>query len=144
MKVAIYSRGKRLAIREQPSAEAAVIGTMGSGCAAHVEDAAPGWLELTMGGYIREDLVTVGSLVDTTTYAIKEQPSEAEQQQEAPAQEAEPEPAEEQPEADDNAGLMAMKINELRELAKGSGVALPKNATKAQIIELLMGSDEQA
>ena len=138
MKVAIYSRGKRLAIREQPSAEAPIIGTMGSGCAAHVEDAAPGWLELTMGGYIREDLVTVGSLVDTTTYAIKEQPSgapqpEAEQQQEAPA-----------PEADDNAGLMAMKINELRELAKGSGVALPKNATKAQIIELLMGSDEQA
>lgn len=144
MKVAIYSRGKRLAIREQPSAEAPIIGTMGSGCAAHVEDAAPGWLELTMGGYIREDLVTVGSLMDTTTYAIKEQPSEAEQQQEAPAQEAEPEPAEEQPEADDNAGLMAMKINELRELAKGSGVALPKNATKAQIIELLMGSDEQA
>lgn len=142
MKVAIYSRGKRLAVREQPSAEAPIIGTMGSGCAAHVEDAAPGWLELTMGGYIREDLVTVGSLVDTTTYAIKEQPSEAEQQQEAPAQEAEPEPAEEQPEADDNAGLMAMKINELRELAKGSGVALPKNATKAQIIELLMGSDE--
>lgn len=156
MKVAIYSRGKRLAIREQPSAEAPIIGTMGSGCAAHVEDAAPGWIELTMGGYIREDLVTVGSLVDTTTYAIKEQPSgapqpEAEQQQEAPAQEAEPEPAEEQPEpaeeqpeADDNAGLMAMKINELRELAKGSGVALPKNATKVQIIELLMGSDEQA
>lgn len=142
MKVAIYSRGKRLAVREQPSAEAPIIGTMGSGCAAHVEDAAPGWLELTMGGYIREDLVTVGSLVDTTTYAIKEQPSEAEQQQEAPAQEAEPEPAEEQPEADDNAGLMAMKINELRELAKGSGVALPKNATKAQIIELLVGSDE--
>lgn len=140
MKVAIYSRGKRLAVREQPSAEAPIIGTMGSGCAAHVEDAAPGWLELTMGGYIREDLVTVGSLVDTTTYAIKEQPSEAEQQQEAPAQEAEPEP----PEADDNAGLMAMKINELRELAKGSGVTLPKNATKAQIIELLMGSDEQA
>lgn len=102
-----------------------------------------------MGGYIREDLVTVGSLVDTTTYAIKEQPSgapqsEAEQQQEAPAQEAEPEPAEERPEADDNAGLMAMKINELRELAKGSGVTLPKNATKAQIIELLIGSDEQA
>lgn len=144
MKVAIYSRGKRLAVREQPSAEAPIIGTMDSGCAAHVEDAAPGWLELTMGGYIREDLVTVGSLVDTTTYAIKEQPSEAEQQQEAPAQEAEPEPAEEQPEADDNAGLMAMKINELRELAKGSGVTLPKNATKAQIIELLMGSDEQA
>lgn len=144
MKVAIYSRGKRLAVREQPSAEAPIIGTMDSGCAAHVEDAAPGWLELTMGGYIREDLVTVGSLVNTTTYAIKEQPSEAEQQQEAPAQEAEPEPAEEQPEADDNAGLMAMKINELRELAKGSGVTLPKNATKAQIIELLMGSDEQA
>lgn len=144
MKVAIYSRGKRLAVREQPSAEAPIIGTMDSGCAAHVEDAAPGWLELTMGGYIREDLVTVGSLVDTITYAIKEQPSEAEQQQEAPAQEAEPEPAEERPEADDNAGLMAMKINELRELAKGSGVTLPKNATKAQIIELLMGSDEQA
>lgn len=143
MKVAIYSRGKRLAVRKQPSAEAPIIGTMGSGCAAHVEDAAPGWLELTMGGYIREDLVTVGSMVDTTTYAIKEQP-EAEQQQEAPAQEAEPEPAEEQPEADDNAGLMAMKINELRELAKGSGVTLPKNATKAQIIEFLIGSDEQA
>lgn len=39
MKVAIYSRGKRLAIREQPSAEAPIIGTMDSGCAAHVEDA---------------------------------------------------------------------------------------------------------
>lgn len=154
MKVAIYSRGKRLAIREQPSAEAPVIGTMCSGCAAHVEEAAPGWLELTMGGYIREDLVTVGSLVDETTYSVKAQPGEApeadeppqpesEQPQDAPAQGAEPETAEGRT-SDDDAALKAMKINELRELAKGSGVTLPKNATKAQIIELLTGSDEQA
>lgn len=145
MKVAIYSRGKQLAVREQPSADAPMVGTLGSGTAVVVEDAAGGWLECCM-GYIREDLVTVGELYDSIRLpeeADKQQP-EAEQAQESTTQETEPEPAEEQPEADDNAGLMAMKINELRELAKGSGVALPKNATKAQIIELLMGSDEQA
>lgn len=145
MKVAIYSRGKQLAVREQPSADAPMVGTLKSGSAVAVEGAAGGWLECCM-GYIREDLVTVGELYGSAFLpeeATQPQP-EAEQPQESPAQDAEPEPAEEQPEADDNAGLMAMKINELRELAKGSGVALPKNATKAQIIELLMGSDEQA
>lgn len=148
MKVAIYSRGKQLAIREQPSADAPMIGTMGSGCAAHVEEAASGWLELTMGGYIREDLVTVGSLVDETTYTIKEQSQEAPEKQPQPKQEApaeEPQPVtetEEQADNDDDSALKAMKLNELRELAKGSGIALPKNATKAQIIELLTGSDE--
>ena len=52
------------------------------------------------------------------------------------------EPGRDEPEPDDDDTLKAMKLNELRELAKGSGIALPKNATKAQIIELLMGSDE--
>ena len=125
MKVAIYSRGKKLAVREQPKPDAPLVGTLGSGTAVVVEEAAEGWLECCM-GYIREDLVTVGELYGSARLA------------------EEPEQPEAQPEADDNAGLMAMKINELRELAKGSGVALPKNATKAQIIELLMGSDEQA
>lgn len=141
MKVAIYNRGRQLAIREQPSADAAVIGTIGSGCAMRVEDAAPGWLELLGGGYINAAFVTVGTLMDETTYTVSErwkEPEEKPAEQEAAA--AEPEGDE--PEPDDDGTLKAMKLNELRELAKGSGIALPKNATKAQIIELLMGSDE--
>lgn len=141
MKVAIYNRGRQLAIREQPSADAAVIGTIGSGCAMRVEDAAPGWLELLGGGYINAAFVTVGTLMDETTYTVSERWKELE---EKPAEQeaAAAEPEGDEPEPDDDGTLKSMKLNELRELAKGSGVALPKNATKAQIIELLMGSDE--
>lgn len=136
MKVAIYNRGRQLAIREQPSPDAAVVGTIGSGCAMRVEDAAPGWLELLGGGYINASFVTVGTLMDETTHTVSERWKEP---KEKPA-----EPGRDEPEPDDDGGdtLKAMKLNELRELAKGSGIALPKNATKAKIIELLMGSDE--
>lgn len=141
MKVAIYNRGRQLAIREQPSADAAVIGTIGDGCAMRVEDAAPGWLELLGGGYINAAFVTVGTLMDETTYTVSERWKEPEAK---PAEQdtvsAEPESDEAEP--DDDGTLKSMKLNELRELAKGSGIALPKNATKTQIIELLMGSDE--
>ncbi len=141
MKVAIYNRGRQLAIREQPSADAEVIGTIGSGCAMRVEDAAPGWYELLGGGYINAAFVTVGTLMDETTHTVSErwkEPEEKPAEQEA----ATAEPGRDEPEPDDDDTLKAMKLNELRELAKGSGIALPKNATKAQIIELLMGSDE--
>lgn len=141
MKVAIYNRGRQLAIREQPRADAAVIGSIGSGCAMRVEDAAPGWLELLGGGYINAAFVTVGTLMDETTYTVRErakEPKAKPAEQEAVAAE----PESDEPEPDDDGTLKAMKLNELRELAKGSGIALPKNATKAQIIELLMGSDE--
>lgn len=141
MKVAIYNRGRQLAIREQPSADAEVIGTIGSGCAMRVEDAAPGWYELLGGGYINAAFVTVGTLMDETTYTVSErwkEPEEKPAEQEA----ATAEPGRDEPEPDDDDTLKAMKLNELRELAKGSGIALPKNATKAQIIELLMSSDE--
>lgn len=142
MKVAIYNRGRQLAIREQPSADAAVIGSIGSGCAMRVEDAAPGWYELLGGGYINAAFVTVGTLMDETTYTVSErwkEPKEKPVEQEA----ATAEPGRDGPEPDDDGDtLKAMRLNELRELAKGSGIALPKNATKAQIIELLMGSDE--
>ena len=109
----------------------------------HVEDAAPGWFELLGGGYINAAFVTVGTLMDETTYTVserwKEPKTEPDEQEAATA-----EPVRDEPEPDDDGGdtLKAMKLNELRELAKGSGIALPKNATKAQIIELLMGSDE--
>lgn len=141
MKVAIYNRGRQLAIREQPRADAAVIGTIGDGCAMRVEDAAPGWFGLLGGGYINAAFVTVGALMDETTYTVSERWKEPEAK---PAEQdtvsAEPESDEAEP--DDDGTLKSMKLNELRELAKGSGIALPKNATKAQIIELLMGSDE--
>lgn len=141
MKVAIYNRGRQLAIREQPSADAAVIGSIGSGCAMRVEDAAPGWLELLGGGYVNAAFVTVGTLMDETTYTVSErwkEPKEKPAEQEA----ATAEPNKSEPDDDGGDTLKAMKLNELRELAKGSGIALPKNATKAQIIEFLMGSDE--
>lgn len=141
MKVAIYNRGRQLAIREQPSADAAVIGSIGDGCAMRVEDAAPGWLELLGGGYINAAFVTVGTLMDETTYTVRERAKEPEAEP-AEQEAVTAEPGRDEPEPDDDDTLKAMKLNELRELAKGSGIALPKNATKAQIIELLMGSDE--
>ncbi len=141
MKVAIYNRGRQLAIREQPSADAAVIGTIGDGCAMRVEDAASRMARAAGRRYINAAFVTVGTLMDETTYTVSErwkEPEEKPAEQEAVT--AEPEGDE--PEPDDDGTLKSMKLNELRELAKGSGIALPKNATKAQIIELLMGSDE--
>lgn len=143
MKVAIYNRGRQLAIREQPRADAAVIGTICDGCAMRVEDAAPGWLELLGGGYINAAFVTVGTLMDETTYTVRERAKEPEAEP-AEQEAVTAEPGRDEPEPGDDGGdtLKAMKLNELRELAKGSGIALPKNATKAQIIELLMGSDE--
>ena len=163
MKVAIYNRGKKLAVREQPEAGASMVDTLESGTAVAVEEAGTGWLKCCT-GYIRADLVAVGELRGVLTGQLQEAPMEEkpqgeqqaeEQPQEAPTeaaqpQEEQPEPraeeatAEEAPTEDENAALKAMKLNDLRELAKGSGIALPKNATKAQIIELLMRSDEQA
>lgn len=142
MKVAIYNRGRQLAIREQPSADAAVIGTIGDRCAMRVEDAAPGWLELLGGGYINAAFVTVGTLMDEVTYAVKGRTEEPALEEPTGHEAVAAEPENDEPEPDDDDTLKSMKLNELRELAKGSGIALPKNATKAQIIELLMSSDE--
>ena len=161
MKVAIYNRGKKLAVREQPEAGAAMVDTLESGTAVAVEDAGAGWLKCHT-GYIRADLVAVGELRGVLTGQMQEAPTEdegkpeetqqaeepptedAQPQEQQPVQRAEEASCEEAPTEDENAALKAMKLNELRELAKGSGIALPKNATKAQIIELLTGSDEQA
>lgn len=151
MKVAIYNRGKKLAVREQPEAGASMVDTLESGTAVAVEEAGTGWLKCCT-GYIRADLVAVGELRGVLTGQLQEAPTEDEEKPEvAPTEEAQPQEgqaeeatAEEAPTEDENAALKAMKLNDLRELAKGSGIALPKNATKAQIIELLTGSDEQA
>lgn len=143
MKVATYSRGKQLAIREEPGGE--IIGTMGDMTAARVESIADGWVELTMGGYVREDLVSIYGLIDMTTYSIK-QPETApnEPQQETDAVTSAEQPgeteAEEQP-AEDSGELGSMKLNDLRELARNSGVKIPKNATKDKIIELLLSNE---
>lgn len=143
MKVATYSRGKQLAIREEPGGE--IIGTMGNMTAARVESVADGWVELTMGGYVREDLVSIYGLIDMTTYSIKQPetvPKEPQQETDAvmPAEQpGETEAEEKQPE--DSGELGSMKLNDLRELARNSGVKIPKNATKDKIIELLL-SDE--
>ena len=134
MKVATYSRGKQLAIREEPGGE--IIGTMGNMTAVRVESVADGWVELTMGGYVREDLVTVYSLVDTITYSIKQSEAARDEQQEPEATESSEQPGEAEAEAqpaDDSGDLGSMKLNDLRELARNSGVSIPKNATKAKI-----------
>lgn len=121
MKVATYSRGKQLAIREEPGGE--IIGTMGDMTAARVESIADGWVELTMGGYVREDLVSIYGLVGTATYSIKQPEAAPEEQHE------------------DSGELGSMKLNDLRELARNSGVKIPKNATKDKIIELLLSNE---
>ena len=154
MKVATYSRGKQLAIREEPGGE--IIGTMGNMSAARVESVADGWVELTMGGYVREDLVSIYGLVDMTTYSIKQPetvPKEPQQEMDAvtlaeqPGEtEAKEQPAEDETEAkeqpaEDSGELGSMKLNDLRELARNSGVKIPKNATKDKIIELLLSNE---
>ena len=63
MKVAIYNRGRQLAIREQPRADAAVIGTIGSGCAVRVEDA-------TDDGHAKAGMVHIGVAADVDKVAL--------------------------------------------------------------------------
>ena len=143
MKVATYSRGKQLAIREEPGGE--IIGTMGNMTAARVESIADGWVELTMGDYVREDLVSVYSLVGVATYSIKqpeaapEGPHDDQEATDAGEQPLGAEAEEKQPE--DSGELGSMKLNDLRELARNSGVKIPKNATKDKIIELLLSNE---
>lgn len=143
MKVATYSRGKQLAIREEPGGE--IIGTMGDMTAARVESIADGWVELTMGGYVREDLVSVYSLVGVATYSIKQPEAAPEEQcddQEATDAGEQPLGAEaEEKQPEDSGELGSMKLNDLRELARNSGVKIPKNATKDKIIELLLSNE---
>ena len=143
MKVATYSRGKQLAIREEPGGE--IIGTMGDMTAARVESIADGWVELTMGGYVREDLVSVYSLVSAATYSIKQPeaaPEEPHDDQEATDAGEQPLGAEaEEKQSEDSGELGSMKLNDLRELARNSGVKIPKNATKDKIIELLLSNE---
>lgn len=143
MKVATYSRGKQLAIREEPGGE--IIGTMGDMTAARVESIADGWVELTMGGYVREDLVSIYGLVDMTTYSIKQPeaaPEEPHDDQEATDAGEQPLGAEaEEKQSEDSGELGSMKLNDLRELARNSGVKIPKNATKDKIIELLFSNE---
>lgn len=143
MKVATYSRGKQLAVRKEPGGE--IIGTMGNMSAARVESVADGWVELTMGGYVREDLVSIYGLVDMTTYSIKQpETAQKEPQKEmyavTPAEQPGETEAKEQP-AEDSGELGSMKLNDLRELARNSGVKIPKNATKDKIIELLLSNE---
>lgn len=143
MKVATYSRGKQLAIREEPGGE--IIGTMGDMTAARVESIADGWVELTMGGYVREDLVSIYSLVSAATYSIKQPevaPEEPHDDQEATDAGEQPLGAEaEEKQSEDSGELGSMKLNDLRELARNSGVKIPKNATKDKIIELLLSNE---
>lgn len=143
MKVATYSRGKQLAVREEPGGE--IIGTMGDMTAARVESIADGWVELTMGGYVRKDLVSIYGLADMTTYSIKQPetvPKEPQQEVDAvtPAEQPGETVAEEQ-QPEDSGELGGMKLNDLRELARNSGVKIPKNATKDKIIELLLSNE---
>lgn len=138
MKVATYSRGKRLAIREEPGGE--IIGTMGDMTAARVESIADGWVELTMGGYVREDLVSIYSLVGTATYSIK-QPEEPQHEEATDHAEQPCETEAEEQQSEDSGELGGMKLNDLRELARNSGVKIPKNATKDKIIELLLSNE---
>lgn len=137
MKVATYSRGKQLAVREEPGGK--IIGTMGNMSAARVESVADGWVELTMGGYVREDLVSIYGLIDMTTYSIK-QPETVQMDAVTPAEQPGETEDKEQP-AEDSGELGSMKLNDLRELARNSGVKIPKNATKDKIIELLLSNE---
>ena len=111
MKVATYSRGKQLAVREEPGGE--IIGVYG--------------------------------LIDMTTYSIKQpETAQKESQQEmdavTPAEQPGETEAKEQP-AEGSGELGSMKLNDLRELARNSGVKIPKNATKDKIIELLLSNE---
>lgn len=117
MLVATYDRNSRLNVRREPGGE--VVATLERRQAVPVESIEDGWCKVP-GGYVRADLVVIGELEDRQA---------AQSQDEAPGQ----------PEEDGWQGeLSGMSINELRALAKGSGVTLPKNATKAQIIGLLL------
>ena len=136
MKVATYSRGKQLAIREEPGGE--VIGTMGDMEAAQVKSVAGGWVELAAGGYVREDLVSLFELVGEAPVADYEAADAKAVGTEAPAGEPQ-EPG--QDEEGGNGELDGMKLNDLRELARNSGVKLPRNATKAEIIKLLLSNE---
>ena len=53
-----------------------------------------------------------------------------------------PEGAQAPPVDEGRAPLEAMTISELRKLADGSGVRVPKGARKAEIIDLLLSDDE--
>ena len=63
-----------------------------------------------------------------------------------PKPEAKPEPesAPEPSPADDEgrADLMAMTISELRKLAEGSGIEVPKGARKAEIVDVILADDD--
>lgn len=120
MLIAAYVRPSRLNVREEPGGE--VVGTMEAGHALPVESVEGGWCRVP-GGWVRRDLVTLAELDGMDEGASKTPAPDVEKSEEP----------------DEDAGeLVGMKLNDLRALAKASGVSLPRNATKAQIIGLLL------
>ena len=115
--------GTVLNVREAPEAYAPVVRTMPAG-SERCLSVERGWCRLD-GGWADARFLTVAD-------------------GDAPEAKPEPESAPGPSLSDDEgrAGLMAMTISELRRLAEGSGIEVPKGARKAEIVDIILADDD--
>lgn len=129
--------GTVLNVRESPEAYAPVVRTMPAGSEACLS-VERGWCRLD-GGWADARFLTV-----TDAGAGPAPVGRGDAPHPKPEAKPEPESAPEPSPADDDgrAGLMAMTISELRKLAEGSGIEVPKGARKAEIVDVILADDD--
>ena len=130
--------GTVLNVREAPEAYAPVVRTMPAG-SERCLSVERGWCRLD-GGWADARFLTVAD-GDAPEPARDEAAETPDAKPEAkPESESAPGPS---PADDDGrAGLMAMTISELRRLAEGSGIEVPKGARKAEIVDIILADDD--
>ena len=137
--------GRMLNVRTEPSALAPVARRMPKG-SEECRGVERGWC-LLEGGYADARFLTVtdGHARGGTAGSVADG---ARDEQKAPTTgemanpDDKPEGAQAPPVDEGRAPLEAMTISELRKLADGSGVRVPKGARKAEILDLLLSDDE--
>lgn len=114
---------KYLNVRAEPNVEAEVVDKLKRGQEVLVTEVREGWAKLAAG-------YCVARFLELVAY-------EPEAVEEEPVQEPSEEPAEE-PEQADAGGLENMTVPDLKRLAEESGISVPKDARKADIIAAIL------
>lgn len=130
--------GTVLNVRESPEAYAPVVRTMPAG-SERCLSVERGWCRLD-GGWADARFLTVtdGGAPEPVRAETADAPSAKPEAKPEPESAPEPSPADD----DGRADLMAMTISELRKLAEGSGIEVPKGARKAEIVDIILADDD--
>lgn len=126
MLITYLNAGYYLNIREDPSCDAGIIGSMLPGQVEEAEPAGKEWYELKRGGFVMAEFVAELERGGGRTAETRRNAAEKQEQPEDDATE------------EDSGELKKMTASALRKLAKDSGIKVPSNANKSELIAAIL------